>query len=101
MPLPPDYTPGPLQVVGPKLFGNTAEFLKEQLSGQIKLPPDLTEQQLEKLEEVAKFGMKSGKGNDPKKSLFFNGKFLQEQEARLLIIQKARAELLRIKSQRR
>jgi hypothetical protein len=45
--------------------------------------------------------MKSGKGNDPKKSLFFNGKFLQEQEARLLIIQKARAELLRIKSQRR
>jgi hypothetical protein len=48
MPLPPDYTPGPLQVVGPKLFGNTAEFLKEQLSGQIKLPPDLTEQQLEK-----------------------------------------------------
>jgi hypothetical protein len=100
MPLP-GYRPGPLQDVGPKLFGSTAEFLKEQLSGAIRLPPGLTEQQLDKLEEVAKFGMKSGKGNDPRKSLFFNGKFLQEQEARLLIVEKARVELLRIKSQRK
>lgn len=28
MPLPPDYKPSPVQVVGPKLFGSTAEFLK-------------------------------------------------------------------------
>ena len=80
-----------------KLFGDAHDltFLKNQLEHQLTLPAIATENDLNELERLAKMSIDTKTGIPPQVKISFNGKILNLQEARLIVIQKAKAELQR------
>jgi len=81
------------QRISSALFGKTAEDLKRQLDGPIILPPGITNADLIKLEDIAMTAWRTGKVNDPRKLMAWQGQLLPEQKARWLVVQEARRVL--------
>jgi hypothetical protein len=83
----------PFQQISSSLFGKTADDLRRQLDGPIKLPRGISDIDLIKLENIAREAWTSGKGNDLKKQVVWQGQILPQQKARWLIVQEARIAL--------
>ena len=70
------------QRISSELFAKTAEYLRRQLIGPVRLPSHITEQDLEKLDQIAKQAWMKGKGNYPRKMVHYGNQAVIERKVR-------------------
>jgi hypothetical protein len=83
-----------------ELFGIQDSLLKRQLEHPVQLPAVISptfEADIKKLEEKTQFAVNTGKGSTAKTDIAAGGNIYRLQEARLMVIRRAKEEFLRRK----